>query len=81
MGDIGHVDDEGYLYLTDRRDYVIISGGVNIYPQESENVLEAHPKVADVAVFGVPNESSAKRSRPWSCRRIPRRPDRSSRGN
>jgi acyl-CoA synthetase (AMP-forming)/AMP-acid ligase II len=56
MGDIGHVDDEGYLYLTDRRDYVIISGGVNIYPQESENVLEVHPKVADVAVSGVPNE-------------------------
>jgi long-chain acyl-CoA synthetase len=56
MGDIGHVDAEGYLYLTDRRDYVIISGGVNIYPQECENVLETHPKVADVAIFGVPNE-------------------------
>jgi len=56
MGDIGYVDAEGYLYLTDRRDYVIISGGVNIYPQESENLLEEHPKVADVAVFGVPSE-------------------------
>lgn len=56
MGDIGHVDAEGYLYLTDRRDFVIISGGVNIYPQEAENVLDAHPLVADVAVFGVPNE-------------------------
>jgi long-chain acyl-CoA synthetase len=56
MGDIGHVDADGYLYLTDRRDYVIISGGVNIYPQECENVLETHPKVADVAIFGVPNE-------------------------
>ena len=55
IGDIGYVDSEGYLYLTDRRDYVIISGGVNIYPQEAENLLEAHPKVADVAVFGVPN--------------------------
>ena len=55
MGDIGHVDAEGYLYLTDRRDYVIISGGVNIYPQECENLLETHPKVADAAVFGVPN--------------------------
>jgi long-chain acyl-CoA synthetase len=56
FGDIGHVDDEGYLYLTDRRDYVINSGGVNIYPQEAENLLCLHDKVADVAVFGVPNE-------------------------
>jgi acyl-CoA synthetase (AMP-forming)/AMP-acid ligase II len=56
MGDIGHVDEEGYLYLTDRRDYVIISGGVNIYPQECESLLEPHPKVADVAIFGIPNE-------------------------
>ncbi len=56
FGDIGHVDEEGYLYLTDRRDYVIISGGVNIYPQEAENLLSLHAKVADVAVFGVPND-------------------------
>ncbi len=56
MGDVGYLDAEGYLYLTDRRDFVIISGGVNIYPQEAEAVLTAHPKVADVAVFGVPNE-------------------------
>jgi acyl-CoA synthetase (AMP-forming)/AMP-acid ligase II len=56
MGDIGHIDDDGYLYLTDRKADVIISGGVNIYPQESEKVLIGHPKVADVAVFGVPNE-------------------------
>ena len=56
MGDIGHLDDEGYLYLTDRRDFVIISGGVNIYPQEVENLLNTHPKVQDVAVFGIPNE-------------------------
>jgi acyl-CoA synthetase (AMP-forming)/AMP-acid ligase II len=56
IGDIGYVDPEGYLYLTDRRDYVIISGGVNIYPQEAENLLSLHPKVADVAVFGVPNQ-------------------------
>jgi long-chain acyl-CoA synthetase len=55
IGDIGYVDEEGYLYLTDRRDYVINSGGVNIYPQEAENLLSTHPKVADVAVFGVPN--------------------------
>jgi acyl-CoA synthetase (AMP-forming)/AMP-acid ligase II len=56
MGDIGYLDADGYLYLTDRRDFVIISGGVNIYPQEVENLLNSHPKVDDVAVFGVPNE-------------------------
>jgi acyl-CoA synthetase (AMP-forming)/AMP-acid ligase II len=54
-GDIGYVDAEGWLYLTDRRSNVIISGGVNIYPQESENVLTLHPAVKDVAVIGVPN--------------------------
>jgi long-chain acyl-CoA synthetase len=56
LGDVGYVDAEGYLYLTDRKAYMIISGGVNIYPQEAENVLITHPKVTDVAVFGVPNE-------------------------
>ncbi|MFB9470462.1 acyl-CoA synthetase [Nonomuraea salmonea] len=56
LGDIGHLDEDGFLYLTDRRSYMIISGGVNIYPQEAENVLSVHPKVADVAVFGVPDE-------------------------
>ena len=56
VGDVGHVDDEGYLYLTDRKSYMIISGGVNIYPQETENLLSAHPAVLDVAVIGVPNE-------------------------
>jgi len=56
LGDIGHVDEEGYLYLTDRASFMIISGGVNIYPQECENLLVTHPKVADAAVFGVPNE-------------------------
>jgi long-chain acyl-CoA synthetase len=56
LGDVGYVDDAGYLYLTDRKAYMIISGGVNIYPQEVENVLTAHPNVVDVAVFGVPNE-------------------------
>ncbi|GGL24923.1 acyl-CoA synthetase [Planomonospora parontospora] len=56
LGDIGYLDKEGFLYLTDRRSYMIISGGVNIYPQEAENVLAVHPKVADVAVFGVPDE-------------------------
>jgi acyl-CoA synthetase (AMP-forming)/AMP-acid ligase II len=56
LGDIGYLDADGYLYLTDRKANMIISGGVNIYPQEAENVLTMHPKVADVAVFGVPNE-------------------------
>ncbi|GAA4058248.1 acyl-CoA synthetase [Actinomadura miaoliensis] len=55
LGDVGYVDDDGFLYLTDRRSYMIISGGVNIYPQEAENVLAVHPKVADVAVIGVPD--------------------------
>jgi len=55
VGDVGHVDEEGYLYLTDRKSYMIISGGVNIYPQETENLLSAHPAVVDVAVIGVPN--------------------------
>jgi long-chain acyl-CoA synthetase len=55
VGDVGYVDDEGYLYLTDRKTFMIISGGVNIYPQECENLLITHPKVADAAVFGVPN--------------------------
>jgi long-chain acyl-CoA synthetase len=56
VGDVGHVDDDGYLYLTDRKSYMIISGGVNIYPQETENLLITHPKVLDAAVIGVPNE-------------------------
>jgi long-chain acyl-CoA synthetase len=56
VGDMGYVDEEGYLYLTDRRDFMIVSGGVNIYPQEAENLLITHPKVMDAAVFGVPNE-------------------------
>jgi long-chain acyl-CoA synthetase len=56
VGDIGQVDEDGYVYLTDRAAFMIISGGVNIYPQESENLLVTHPKVADAAVFGAPNE-------------------------
>jgi long-chain acyl-CoA synthetase len=56
LGDMGYVDDDGFLHLTDRKTFMIISGGVNIYPQEVENLLITHPKVGDVAVFGVPNE-------------------------
>ncbi|MET0902214.1 MAG: acyl-CoA synthetase [Acidimicrobiales bacterium] len=55
LGDIGYLDEDGYLYLTDRQAHMIISGGVNIYPQEAENVLAAHPAVSDVAVIGVPD--------------------------
>ncbi len=56
LGDIGKLDSDGFLYLTDRKAHMIISGGVNVYPQEAENVLTMHPAVADVAVIGVPNE-------------------------
>ena len=56
LGDIGYADDEGFLFLTDRKAHMIISGGVNIYPQEAENPLITHPKVLDCAVIGVPNE-------------------------
>ena len=56
LGDLGYVDSDGYLYLTDRKAYTIISGGVNVYPQEAEDVLLTHPKVLDAAVFGVPDE-------------------------
>ena len=55
LGDIGHLDEDGFLFLTDRKAFTIISGGVNIYPQETENVLALHPAVYDVAVIGVPD--------------------------
>jgi len=55
-GDVGYVDEDGFLYLTDRKNFMIISGGVNIYPQEIENLLVGHDKIADVAVFGIANE-------------------------
>jgi long-chain acyl-CoA synthetase len=54
LGDVGWADEDGYLYLTDRKSFMIISGGVNIYPQEIENLLITHPKVADAAVVGAP---------------------------
>jgi long-chain acyl-CoA synthetase len=56
VGDVGYLDVDGFLHLTDRKTFMIISGGMNIYPQECENLLITHPKVTDVTVFGVPNE-------------------------
>jgi long-chain acyl-CoA synthetase len=56
MGDMGHLDADGYLYLADRADFMIITGGVNVYPKEIEDLLIMHPAIQDVAVFGVPNE-------------------------
>jgi long-chain acyl-CoA synthetase len=56
VGDVGYLDGDGYLYLTDRRHHMIISGGVNIYPQEAEDLLISHPKVLDAAVFGIPDD-------------------------
>jgi long-chain acyl-CoA synthetase len=61
IGDVGHVDTDGYLYLTDRKAFMIISGGVNIYPQELENLLVTHPKVADAAVIGAPDEEMGEK--------------------
>ncbi|ESZ89053.1 MAG: acyl-CoA synthetase [Blastomonas sp. CACIA14H2] len=61
LGDVGWVDEEGYLYLTDRKSFMIISGGVNIYPQELENLLVTHPRVADVAVIGAPDEEMGEK--------------------
>ena len=56
VGDVGYLDEDGYLFLCDRKSDMIISGGVNIYPAEIEGVLLAHPKVGDAAVFGIPHE-------------------------
>jgi long-chain acyl-CoA synthetase len=61
VGDMGYLDADGYLYLTDRRTFMIVSGGVNIYPQEVENLLIDHPKVYDVAVFGIPDPEMGER--------------------
>ena len=61
LGDVGWMDEEGFLYLTDRKSFMIISGGVNIYPQEIENLLVGHPKVADAAVVGAPDEEMGEK--------------------
>jgi acyl-CoA synthetase (AMP-forming)/AMP-acid ligase II len=63
MGDVGRLDDDGYLYLTDRKSFMIISGGVNIYPQEAENVLIGHDAVLDVAVIGVPDDDLGEQAK------------------
>jgi long-chain acyl-CoA synthetase len=61
LGDVGWADEDGYLYLTDRKSFMIISGGVNIYPQEIENLLITHPRVADAAVVGAPDEEMGEK--------------------
>ncbi|MBC7167173.1 acyl-CoA synthetase [Phenylobacterium sp.] len=61
LGDVGWLDEEGFLYLTDRKSFMIISGGVNIYPQELENLLVTHPKVADAAVVGAPDDEMGEK--------------------
>ena len=61
VGDVGYLDGDGFLYLTDRTSFTIISGGVNIYPQEAENALIEHPLVLDAAVFGVPDAEMGER--------------------
>jgi len=63
FGDIGHVDEDGYLFLSDRKAFMIICGGVNIYPQEAENLLLTHPAVADAAVFGIPDPDMGEQVR------------------
>jgi long-chain acyl-CoA synthetase len=63
VGDVGYLDEDGYLFLTDRKGFMIISGGVNIYPQEIENVLALHPKIYDVAVIGVPDAEMGEQVR------------------
>jgi long-chain acyl-CoA synthetase len=61
VGDVGYLNEDGYLFLTDRKHHMIISGGVNIYPQEAENLLVTHPKVLDAAVFGIPDAEMGQR--------------------
>lgn len=70
-GDIGHVDAEGYLYISDRRDDLILTGGVNVYPREVELVLEAHPSVREAAVIGLPDRDLGQRVTAVVCPREP----------
>ena len=73
VGDVGYVDEEGYLFLTDRKSHMIISGGAYIYPQETENVLVTHPKVVDVAVSGCPTRTRRRGQGHRAARRDARR--------
>ena len=68
VGDIGYLDEDGYLFLCDRQAETIISGGVNIYPAEVEAALLDHPSVRDVAVIGAPTTSGVRRFAGWSSR-------------
>ncbi len=77
LGDIGRLYAEGYLYLVDRKSFLIISGGVNIHPQEIEDAILSHPKVADVAVIGAPNEDFGESSR-YALRRAAASPSKHS---
>ena len=76
-----YVDEDGYLYLTDRSTFMIVSGGVNIYPQEVENLLVMHPKLVDAAVFGVPNDEFGEEVKAVVQPIEASRPDRRSRPN
>merc|ERR1711988_1843777 len=61
VGDVGYFDEDGYLYISDRKIDMIVSGGVNIYPAQVEEILHRHPELEDVAVFGVPDEEYGER--------------------
>ena len=81
FGDVGYLDSDRFLYLTDRKAFTIISGGVNIYPQEIENALALHPAVEDVAVIGIPDEEMGENPRRGGARSRPRRRPRPGRGD
>ncbi|RVT94755.1 AMP-binding protein [Sphingomonas crocodyli] len=74
LGEMGYVDDEGYVFITDRVSDMIVSGGVNIYPAEAEQVLLQHPKVADVAIIGVPNADMGEEAKALVIPRDPANP-------
>jgi acyl-CoA synthetase (AMP-forming)/AMP-acid ligase II len=71
VGDVGKVDDDGFVYITGRHSDMVVSGGVNLYPAESEHVLSRHPAVADVAVIGVPHETMGEQLKALVVRSAP----------